>query len=199
MTSERLTGELITIAAGIAIVLLVAGLTHFVAILLLPGVATKDAFHLLASRGAQNRMTLLPASQPGDALIPFRDPSTVQGICFFDLTRAPVRIRTNTEEGRLLTISFRTPDGKIFYSMTDRAAFHHTIDIRLVTAAQLSAVEDSDDDDAGLPSELRLKAPTLTGLIVATALVGRRSEAQDADAIIKAVTCAPEPLPAPQG
>ena len=196
---ESFANRVIALATGLAIILLVAGLTHFTAVLLLPDVASKDAFTLLARRGATNHMVVLPASKPGDSLIPFRDPATVQGICYFDLGQHPVRIRTTTEEGRLLTLSFRTPEGKIFYSMTDRAALHGTIDIRLVTDAQLQAVEDEDEEDAGLPSELRLKAPTLKGLIVATALAARPSEAQDAEARIKAISCAPEPLPQPQG
>lgn len=199
MIRERITNQLIALATGLAIVLLVAGLTHFTAVLLLPDVASKDAFTLLASHGAPNRMVILPSSRPGDSLIPFRDPATVQGICYFDVGQTPVRVRTTTEEGRLLTLSFRTPAGKIFYSMTDRAALHDTIDIRLVTDAQLDAVEDQDDEDAGLPSELRLKTPTRTGLIVATVLVTRPSETQDAEARIKAITCAPEPLHQPQG
>ena len=189
----------IALAVSVAVVLLVAGLTHLSAVLILPDVASRDAFHLLAPHGAVNKMSLLPAARPGDSLIPFRDPATVQGICFFDIAKAPVRVRTTTEEGRLLTLSFRTPQGRVFYSMTDRAALRGLIDIRLVTQAQLEAVEDNDDDDAGLPSELRLKAPTTTGLIVVTALVARPSEAENAAARIKAVTCAPEPIPAPQG
>ena len=191
---------------GGLIVLLVAALTHLSAIILLPSLATKDAFDSLAhseatgsvkSPAASGTMRLLAASRPGDGLVPFRDPATVQGVCFFDLSAAPFRIKTTIEEGRLLTLSFRTPKGRIFYSMTDRAAFHDVIDIHLVTEAQLKAVEAEDDEDQGLPSELRLKAPTLIGMVIATALVARPSEAHDAEERIKAIACAPEPLPTP--
>lgn len=182
---------------GLAIVLLVAGLTHFLAVLILPEVATKDAYTLLAAQGHPDGMSILPPSRPGDTLIPFRDPATVQGVCLFDLTNAPVRVRASTEPGRLLTLSFRTPGGRIFYSMTDRAALHDRIDIRLVTDSQLNDVEAGDDEDQGLPEELRLKAPGLKGLVVATALVARPSEKSAAEARIHAITCAPEPLPPP--
>lgn len=193
-------------AVGGLIVVLVAALTHLSAILILPSVATKDAFDSLVDSdavgsvkkpAANGTMRLLAASRPGDSLIPFRDPATVQGICFFDLSATPFRIKTTIEDGRLLTLSFRTPKGRIFYSMTDRAAFHDVIDIHLVTEAQLKVVEAGDDEDQGLPSELRLKAPGLAGMVVATALVARPSEAHDAEERIKAIACAPEPLPAP--
>ena len=142
-------------------------------------------------------MVPLPPARPGDALIPLRDPAAAQGLCFFDLAKAPLRVRTRTEEGRLLTLSFRTREGRVFYSMTDKAALRDMIDIRLVTAAQLAEILGEDDEDQGLPEELRLKAPATTGLIVATALVARPSERADAEARIAAINCAPEPLPAP--
>lgn len=194
--------DLLPIAVGILIVGLVAGLTHLVAILLLPTVATRDAYDLLAAYAKKtkpdgNGMVLLGPARPGDTLIPFRDPAAVQGLCFFDLAAAPVRIKTKVEEGRLLTLSFRTRDGRIFYSMTDRASVHGGIDIRLVTAPQLAAVAEGDDEDAGLPEELRLKAPLRTGLVIATALIARPSERADAEARIKAIECKPEPLDAP--
>lgn len=191
-------GSLISALVACAVVVLVAGLTHLLAILILPEVATKDAYTLLAARDASaNRMRLLPPSRPGDTLIPFRDPATVQAVCLYDVTAAPVRVRATTEPGRLLTLSFRTPDGRVFYSMTDRAALHDKIDIRLVTAAQLEAVEAGDNEDEGLPEELRLKAPTAKGLLVVTALVARPGDAAAAADRVKSVTCAPEPLPPP--
>lgn len=192
---------LLPTALGVAIVGLVAGLTHLVAILLLPDVATRDAYDLLAARtphnGAALGMALLPPARPGDTLIPFRDPAAVQGLCFFNLAKAPVRVRTKVGEGRLLTLSFRTRDGRIFYSMTDRAALRGSIDIRLVTPAQLETVVDGDDEDAGLPEELRLKAPATTGLMIATALIARPGDRADAEARIKAIECKPEPLAPP--
>ena len=65
--------------------------------------------------------------------------------------------------------------------MTDRAALRGTIDIRLVTDAQLQAVEAGDDENQGLTSELRLKAPAQRGLIVATALVAHPGDRQEAE------------------
>ena len=193
--------RLLPIAIAFAVLVLFAALTHLVAILILPEVATHDAYSQLIERfdtaRTQPGMLPLPPSRPGDTLVPFRDPAAVQGVCFFDLAKAPLRVRTKTEDGRLLTLSFRTADGRIFYAITNRAALREAIDIRLVDAQQLKDVEAGDAEDQVLPSELRLKAPALKGLVVATALVGRPSEAQDARDRIKAITCAPEPLPPP--
>ena len=184
---------LLVALATLAVTVLTAGLTHFSAVLLLPEVASKDAVSLLAAHGKRNEMALL-APQPGAGAAPFTDPATVQGACLFDLASAPLRVRAKTEEGRLLTLSFRASDGRIFYSMTDRAALHGTIDIRLVTAGQLKVIEAGDDEDEALPSELRLAAPAAKGLLLVTALVARPGERQDAEARVKAVSCASEPI-----
>ena len=193
--------RLLSISVTLAVLLLFAALTHLVTVLILPEVATRDAYsQLLEHFGtaiARPGMILLPPSRPGDTLVPFRDPAAVQGVCFFDLAKAPLRVRTKTEDGRLLTLSFRTADGQIFYAITNRAALRETIDIRLVSAKQLSDVEAGDAEDQILPSELRLKAPGLKGLVVATALVARPSEANGARDRIEAIACAPEPLSPP--
>jgi uncharacterized membrane protein len=200
MRDDPVPYGLIGAASLVLVTLLVAGLTHFLAVLILPGLAPKDAYTLLRRVTPKtNDMVVLPPNAPGTAAVPFLDPATVEAVCFFDISKMPLRVRTHVDDGRLLTLSFRTPDGRIFYSMTDRAALRGTIDIRLVTPAQLQAIEDEDDEDAGLPAELRLKAPRRIGLIVATALVERDSERQAAEARLKAVTCTPEPLSPPQG
>ncbi len=185
---------LVSLLAAALVVFLCAGLTHLGSVLLLPFVATRDAVSLLSARDKPNQMTVLLSNRPGAALIPFSDPATVQGVCPYDLTQAPLRVRARTEDGRLLTLSFRTKTGRIFYSMTDRAALHDSIDIRLVTADQLKTIEAGDNEDEDLPTELRLKAPGAKGLMLATALIARPSEAQDAEARVEAVSCASEPI-----
>jgi uncharacterized membrane protein len=178
---------------GLAI-LLIAALTHFIAILILPYVAPRNAYHRLANAYGGKGIVILPAAKPGDDVIPFRDPTLVQGICFFDLTQAPVRIKAKVKAGRMMSLSFRTSTGKIFYSLTDRGVLNNMIDIRLVSEAQLAALEARDDDDNKAPApELRLQAPANTGLIVASAFISRPSEQNEAEAWVKTVTCQPAP------
>ena len=185
-------GRLVGWGLWLLAAVLVTALTHLIAILILPRLAPRDAAHRLAPLLASDHMTLLPPAGPASMLIPFGDAAVVQSACFFDLTASPARIRASVEEGKLLTLSFRTREGQIFYAMTDRAALHGSIDIRLVSDEQLQAVEAGDDEDQGLPTELRLKAPSQRGMVVATALVARPAERQDAESRVKAVECHPE-------
>lgn len=179
-------------------VLFTAVLTHLAAVLILPDVATRDAYHRLIesvgggiASGTQG-MILLPPVKPDERTIPFRDPALIQGVCFFDLTKAPVRVRTKVEPGRMLSLSFRTAAGRVFYAMTDRGALGGTIDILLLNAAELARLESNDDEPAAPAPELRLQAPAAKGLIIASALVARPGERDDAEAQVHSVICKPE-------
>ncbi len=81
--------SLVTILTVSLIVALCAGLTHLASVLLLPSFAPRDAITLLAARDPPNRMAVLQPNRPGAGVIPFGDPATVQGVCPFDLTKAP--------------------------------------------------------------------------------------------------------------
>ena len=79
--------------------------------------------------------------------------------------------------------------------MTDRASLHGTIDVRIMTQAQLDAEQASDDDENDQPlKELRLVAPDTKGFVLVNALANYPSERADAEAEVKSVSCAPETL-----
>lgn len=174
----------------------VAGLVHIVAILVMPQVAPRDAYTRLAALAKPGEMTLLPRTLPGHQLTPFADPAVAQAVCLYDLANGPLHLHADLPDNRLLTVSFRTRTGQVFYSMTDRASLHGTIDVRIMTQAQLDAEQDSEgDDDNDQPlKELRLVAPDAKGFVLVNALSTYPSERAGAEAEVKSVACAPETL-----
>jgi uncharacterized membrane protein len=102
-------------------------------------------------------------------------------------------VRGNLEAGGLVTLSFRTKSGRIFYGMTDKATQRGAIDIRILTAAQRETLEGEDDEQEPL-QDLRLVAPEKTGFVLINAFVPSASARADAEAQIKSLTCATEPL-----
>ena len=115
----------------------------------------------------------------------------VQSVCPFDLSQGGLRLHADVEGGGLLTFSFRTSAGQVFYSMTDLAAQQGKIDVVVLTAAQLEIVEAEDDEDD--PSQdLRLVAPEPQGLVIVSALAVYQSNRADAEARVKSVVCAVE-------
>ena len=121
---------------GLAI-LFVAGLVHIVSILIMPRLAPHDAFARLSALAKTKQPFLLPRPLPGQEITPFEDPAVAEAVCMFDLTQAPFHVSASFGEDALVTLSFRSRTGKIFYSMTDKASVHGKIDISVMTEPQL--------------------------------------------------------------
>ena len=171
-------------------VLAIAGITHIVAVFALPEIAAKDTYARISELAKPGQLTM-PPSRPDKQVMPFADPAMVQSVCPFDLSQGGLRLHADVEGGRLLTFSFRTSAGQVFYSMTDLAAQQGKIDVVVLTAAQLEIVEAEDDEDD--PSQdLRLVAPEPRGFVIVSALADYQSDRADAEERAKSVSCAVE-------
>jgi uncharacterized membrane protein len=166
----------------------VAGLVHIVSVFALPELAQKDAYSRLSVLTQPGQLSLLPALLPGQEYAPFEDPALVQAVCLYDLERGPLELSADIIGDGLLTFSFRSRTGRVFYSMTDKAASHGKIDVLVLTPKQLEAVE-ADDDDEELPQELRLTAPEKKGFVLVNALVGFPSERANIETSVKSMSC----------
>ncbi|TAL83573.1 MAG: hypothetical protein EPN75_01075 [Beijerinckiaceae bacterium] len=172
-------------------VVFVAGVVHLVAILIMPEFAPHDAFARISKLASTHQPVPLPQALPGKELTPFEDPAVAQAVCMFDLTHGSLHVHANIDPEHLLTLSFRGREGRVFYGVTDRAAVHGKIDIRIVTPEQLQALDAQDDED-NPPQELRLVAPQPKGFVLIDALVARPGERAAAEARAMSVVCAPE-------
>ncbi len=188
-----LTDRLLSLLLYALGVLFVAGLVHLIAILSMPALAPNDAFTRLSALARPNQPVLLPRPLPGHELTPYEDPALAQAVCLFDLSRGSMHVHADVDHDGLLTLSFRSRNGRVFYALTDRAAVHGQIDIRVLTAAQLEAVEAEDDED-NPPQELRLVAPQMKGFVLIDALAARPSERAAAEARATSVSCSPETI-----
>jgi uncharacterized membrane protein len=174
-------------------VLAIAGITHVAAILSLPEIAAKDTSARISELAKPGQLTLLPAPRANKQVMPFEDPAMVQSVCLFDLSQGGLRLHADVEGGRLLTFSFRTSAGQVFYSMTDLAAHQGKIDVAVLTAAQLEIVE-AEDDEEDPSQDLRLVAPEPQGFVIVSALAGYESDRADAEERVKSVICAVEQI-----
>jgi uncharacterized membrane protein len=186
--SDRLFGFLLYLAG----IVFVAGVVHFVSILAMPELAPHDAYARLSALAKPSQMTLLPRALPGHEITPFEDPALAQAVCLYDLSTGPLDIHADIGDPGLLTLSFRTRSGRIFYSMTDQAALHGTIDVRIMTQPQLEAIEANDDDEDEPLQELRLVAPGMKGFVLVNALAAFPSERAEAEARATSISCSPE-------
>ncbi len=180
--------RLLALLLWLAALVFIACLVHIISIFALPELAQKDAFSRLSALTPPGQLFLLPAPVPGREFAPFEDPATVQAACLYDLDRGPLELSTDLASDGLFTFSFRTATGRVFYSMTDKAAAHGKLDVLILTPKQLEDVE-ADDDEEELPQELRLVAPQKKGFVLINALVPYASERADIEARVKSMTC----------
>ncbi len=185
--SDRFTGFLPYVLA----VVFVAAAVHLISILAMPELAPHDAYARLSVLAKPGQMTLLPRALPGHEITPFEDPAMAQAVCLYDLSNGPLDLHAELEDSGLLTLSFRSRSGRIFYSMTDQAALHGEIEVRIMTQPQLEAVEENDDEEEPL-QELRLVAPSMKGFVLVNALAAFPSERAEAEARATSISCSPE-------
>ena len=119
-------------AAYLAAVAILAALVHLIVVLIVPLVASRDAFQRLEPLGGLNETVVLPRAGPTATLLPYADPAVAMSFCRYDLTQGPIRV--TAPSGRAFaSISFHTKRGLVFYALTDRAATHGVIDAVLAT------------------------------------------------------------------
>jgi uncharacterized membrane protein len=191
----RFRDRLLSIVPFVAAIICVAGIVHIVSVLAMPAVAPQDALtHLSSVAPAGEGVVLLPPASPGREVMPYEDPSVALGFCRFDLSKGFYRVRTTIDGEHYIALSFHNRSGRIFYATTDRSALRGKIDIAIVNASQLEALEANDPEDEP-PAELRLLAPGTNGFVLIRALAERPNELPKADGRVTSVTCAPERSP----
>ncbi|MGL4635853.1 MAG: DUF1254 domain-containing protein [Beijerinckiaceae bacterium] len=168
-------------------VLILAGITHLLSVLMMPYLASNNPAQRLASGLEANAPFQLADKTAGSPDLPFADPAMVTAVCPFDVTDAPVRLQLRTGE-HFLSIVFLTNDGRINYAMTDKAALRRVIDIRILTETQLRQVEAQDPDDEPV-QELRIRVKDMRGVVVVRALNPVASAAEANRALLQRMVC----------
>jgi uncharacterized membrane protein len=176
---------------------IIAGVVHIVSILLMPAVATRDAYARLAEavNGAPvaNGVALLPAVAPGEEVLPFEDSAMAEGVCLFDLGKGLLRVKGGADGEDLLALSFHA-SGRIFHSMTDRSAIKGQIDIVVGDANQIAALE-ADDEEETPVQEVRITAPARRGFVLMRSFAKRPSDMARARERLKTMACEVFPEP----
>ena len=86
------SARLAAVAVYAIAALLVAALVHFIVVLVIPMVATRDAYAKLADIGPVGATFALPQATPGQRLFSYADPAVAMAFCRFDLNGGPVRV-----------------------------------------------------------------------------------------------------------
>jgi uncharacterized membrane protein len=172
---------------------LLGGIVHLVAILVLPNTATQDAYSRLTPIAPVNTVTPVPQPSPQSEVMPFMDPAIASAVCRYDLSKGPVKLAVPVSPA-YTSVTFYTRRGIAYYAINDRAAGRRVIELQLMTAAQHADLPE--DEDVTAADRLIVESPGNTGLIILKALAPEPGLMPAARAVLNTATCRPEPMPA---
>ncbi len=169
--------------------LVLAGIVHIVAVLMIPVLSERDATSAYLGLGVGGKAELV--SGPGAATglpAPLEaDNSAVMAVCGYDLTSGPMRVVARA--GALpLGLTLHRRGGGVIYAITDRAAIRGVVEFLVMTEAQLDE-RVARDEEGQTSRELRIVSDTAQGLIVARVLAPLPSDRGDAEALATGVAC----------
>ncbi|MFM9974442.1 MAG: DUF1254 domain-containing protein [Beijerinckiaceae bacterium] len=169
---------------------IIAGLVHLLSILLLPRVAASNAFARLSVNASLNTLENLQSPDGTKVMLPFADPAMLTAICHYDVTQEPVRLKITTGDD-FMSIVFLDPEGKVIYSLTDKAATRRLIEIVIGSPAQIRQITIQDSEDEAV-QELRLRLANPRGMAIIRALAPRSSDVPQVSALLDRSDCQQE-------
>jgi uncharacterized membrane protein len=147
---------------------LLGGIVHLSTVLILPGLATQDAYSRLSPMTPVNTVTTIPSPTPEKAALPFMDPAFAISVCRYDLNDGPLKFSVPVSPA-YTSVSFYTRYDVAYYAINDRAAGRRVIELDLMTSEQRAELPG--DEDVTAADRLIVESPTPTGLIVIKALI----------------------------
>ena len=167
--------------------LLTGGIVHVLSLLMIPALATQDAYGRLENVTSANGFRPLPKSAAGEA-VPFLDPAFSYRFCRYDLLDGPIRIRTDVMQ-TYVSLSFYARDSVAFFAINDRSAVDGKLDVLLYT----TDMPPPELENGQLPpSTIALPAPTATGLIVLRALPASDARRETVERVLDRAQCLPQ-------
>jgi uncharacterized membrane protein len=168
--------------------LVLGGVVHIISIFALPQLAQNDAFTRLSKLGKTNEIVQVPEPTPFESLLPRLDPAFVYAACIFDLSRGPLAISVPANAD-LTSVAFYTRQGRVFYSLNDRAAARRSIDLQLMTAQQRALLPTGEDLTAA--DLLIIESPATQGIVFIRAFVREEGARQNARTLLASAKCEP--------
>jgi uncharacterized membrane protein len=165
---------------------LLGGIVHLASVLMLPSLASGDAYTRLATLAPVNTVTQVPPSAPGPTLMPFMDPAFTMAVCRYDLSDGPLAFSVPVSPA-YTAVTFYTRTNVAFYAINDRAAGRRAIELELMTTEQRDELPG--DEDVTAADRLIVESPTSTGLILIKALVAEPGMLPSARQALAAARC----------
>lgn len=178
------------VAYGIAVIVVVAGLTHLSAVLALPGRSEASAYATLAASLGGTTMRTTAAGEGAGA---FADPALPEAACLYDLRHGPVSASLAVADGAFAVLSVHDRHGRVLAGLTSRSARNGRLGLTVTASGAEPARRANETTPAGGLSDIRVEAAEPLGFVLAEVLATEPSEQAGAAAAAAALSCRPAP------
>jgi uncharacterized membrane protein len=168
--------------------ILLGGIVHLATVLMLPSMATQDAYSRLSPMTPVNAVTAIAPPSPANAAMPFMDPAFAVSVCRYDISDGPLKFSVPVSQA-YTSVSFYTRTDVPYYAINDRAAGRRMIELDLMTTEQRNELPDNEEITAA--DRLIVESPTVTGLIVIKSLAPEPGLLTAARSALAAAQCSP--------
>ncbi|HZE45286.1 MAG TPA: DUF1254 domain-containing protein [Xanthobacteraceae bacterium] len=169
---------------------LLGGIVHLATVLVLPSLATQDAYARLSPITRVNAVTPIATPSPESAPMPFMDPAFATAVCRYDLSDGPLKFSVPVSPA-YTSVSFYTRADVAYYAINDRAAGRRVIELELMTTEQRNDLPG--DEEITAADRLIVESPSTTGIILIKALAPEAGLLPIARAALTAARCQPQP------
>ena len=167
--------------------IILAGIIHITIVLLIPSLASKDAWSKLVTAGPQWQITRLNHTGNGkSSLLAAIEPQFQTASCRFSLQESPVFIRA---DGDLPFWSVAVFDryGDNVYSFNDRTAIDQQLNLLILNSLQMSVLRE--DPPAAVEQSIVVETPITEGFVLVRALQPDPSWASAVDKFFSDAAC----------
>lgn len=168
----------------LAVTLVVAGLTHLTAVLVLPGRSAASAYASFAAALAGTTLRTMVRPQA----VPFADPALPGAVCLYDLRQGPVSASLAVAEDAFVVLSVHDRHGRVLAGLTTRSAREGRLGLTVAAAGEGTVRR---PDDAAARGDIRVEAAEPEGFVLAEALARAPSEQASAEATASGLSCRP--------
>lgn len=178
------------LSAGTLATLMLAGIVHMVAILLVPHYSGSDGWSRAAAVAVNEGWTLHDSATSPQSTIPGLDPLFVHGLCKFAIDEAPAILSLEAID-RFWSLALYDPSGTVAFSLNDRTAVDGALEMLVVNPLDAERLKESPQGD--LEGLIILEIANVELIAILRLYAPERADRVEAAAQIAAAQCAPAP------
>ncbi|MDJ0931812.1 hypothetical protein [Breoghania sp.] len=166
--------------------LMLGGIIHIIAVILVPYFTTEDAWARVARFGPDAQFNVLPEVKPGAEPLPMLDPAMAHAVCRFSLDDGPIRLNA-TIPYTFWSFSLFNERGETTYSFNDRTSGEGKLAMLALTSSQLSMLRENPPDD--LESLIVIETEDNHAFALLRAFIPDKRREKDIDAALAKAKC----------